>query len=262
MADIASESDWLACVEPLDLARCARGRVEPQRFRWLAVEWGRRIRHLLELGNVEGFDAYAAWVAGNGPHPNGLGLPRFWMPLDRPLEDLFWARRCASHLRDNDDPLSASACAGQSASMHKSRENPVRIDATKQHPVRSAKERLAEAQRQKAHRDVANREQKANSDRVRREFCGQFRDVAGNPFRPVTLDAKRLTPDVLALAKAIHAEAAFDRMPVLADGLEEAGCVSAGVLLHCRGDEPHVRGCWVIDLLTGGERLGMPEPKT
>lgn len=41
----------------------------------------------------------------------------------------------------------------------------------------------------------------------------------------------------------------FSSMPILADALEEAGYTSADILDHCRGPGPHVRGCWVVDLL-------------
>ena len=44
---------------------------------------------------------------------------------------------------------------------------------------------------------------------------------------------------------------AFERLPILADALEEAGCTDAAILGHLRGPGPHVRGCWVIDLLLG-----------
>jgi len=53
------------------------------------------------------------------------------------------------------------------------------------------------------------------------------------------------------LAQAIQADQAFERLPVLADALEEAGCTDAAILAHCRGPGPHVRGCWVVDLLLG-----------
>jgi len=43
------------------------------------------------------------------------------------------------------------------------------------------------------------------------------------------------------------------RLAVLADALEEAGCDNADILAHCRGPGPHVRGCWVVDLLSGKE---------
>ena len=42
-----------------------------------------------------------------------------------------------------------------------------------------------------------------------------------------------------------------DLMPILADALEESGCDDAEVLDHCRGPGPHVRGCWVADLVLG-----------
>jgi hypothetical protein len=79
-----------------------------------------------------------------------------------------------------------------------------------------------------------------------------MRDIFGNPFRPVKLDRTWLTSDVLALARGIYAERAFDRMPILADALQDAGCANEDVLAHCRDTQlTHVRGCWVVDLLLG-----------
>jgi hypothetical protein len=80
-----------------------------------------------------------------------------------------------------------------------------------------------------------------------------IRDIFGNPFRPVTFDPAWLTSTVVALAEGIYAERAFDRMPILADALQDAGCDNADVLHHCRGDGPHCRGCWVVDLVLGKE---------
>ncbi len=73
--------------------------------------------------------------------------------------------------------------------------------------------------------------------------------VAGPP--PPELDPRWRSGTVLALAAGIDTERAFDRMSILADALEEAGCDNADILAHCRGDGPHVRGCWVVDLLLG-----------
>ena len=80
-----------------------------------------------------------------------------------------------------------------------------------------------------------------------------IRDLFGNPFRPASAGAGCLTATVASLAEVIYAERAFDRLPVLADALEEAGCEDGVVLGHCRGDGPHVRGCWVVDMLLGKE---------
>jgi hypothetical protein len=53
------------------------------------------------------------------------------------------------------------------------------------------------------------------------------------------------------LACAIYDDRAFEQLPILADALEEAGCDNADILAHCRGPGPHVRGCWLVDLLLG-----------
>jgi hypothetical protein len=92
--------------------------------------------------------------------------------------------------------------------------------------------------------------------RVDRQFCGLLRDIFGNPFRPVTVVALWLAWNggtLVKLAESIYGGRAFDRLPILADALEEVGCTDADVLAHCRGGGLHVRGCWVIDLLLGKE---------
>jgi hypothetical protein len=77
-----------------------------------------------------------------------------------------------------------------------------------------------------------------------------LREILGNPFRPVAFDPSWRTSTVLNLASTIYAERAFERMPILADALEDAGC-DAQVLRHCRAPGPHVRGCWALDLVLG-----------
>jgi hypothetical protein len=78
-----------------------------------------------------------------------------------------------------------------------------------------------------------------------------FLCLFGNPFRPVSFDPTWRTPDVLRLASGIYEERAFDRLPYLADALEEAGCSEEAILQHCRQGGEHWRGCWVVDRLTG-----------
>ncbi len=72
--------------------------------------------------------------------------------------------------------------------------------------------------------------------------------MIGNPFRPVALDPRWLTSTVLDLARTIYDERVYERMPILADALMDAGCDSEEILSHCRSGGPHVRGCWVVDL--------------
>jgi hypothetical protein len=43
-------------------------------------------------------------------------------------------------------------------------------------------------------------------------------------------------------------------MPILADAIQDAGCEDPDILDHCRDtSRPHVRGCWVLDLVLGKE---------
>jgi hypothetical protein len=91
-------------------------------------------------------------------------------------------------------------------------------------------------------------EWKAQSDLLR---C-----IFGNPCRPTVVDPAWFTwheATLPRLARCVYDGRAFDRLPVLADALEEAGCHDADILAHCRGPGPHVRGCWVVDLLLGKE---------
>jgi len=64
-------------------------------------------------------------------------------------------------------------------------------------------------------------------------------------------NASWLTETVVTLAAGIVADCAFDRLPILADALEEAGCDDGEMLNHLRGNRPHKRGCWVVDLVLG-----------
>lgn len=79
-----------------------------------------------------------------------------------------------------------------------------------------------------------------------------FRCIFGNPFHPVALDPSVLNWSCEALpkmAKKIYEERAFELLPIVADALQEAGCKDPQILEHCRGPGPHVRGCFVVDLL-------------
>jgi hypothetical protein len=91
----------------------------------------------------------------------------------------------------------------------------------------------------------------ADTDREERQVqCCLLRDIF-HPFYKRSPLATWLTQEVNELAEAMYGERTFDRMSALADALAKAGCDDAVVLAHCRGPGPHVRGCWVVDLLTG-----------
>ena len=80
---------------------------------------------------------------------------------------------------------------------------------------------------------------------------GLLREVFGNPFRPIALDPAWRTATAIALALGMYDVRDFSAMPILADALQDAGCDDEQVLGHCQSDEPHVRGCWVVDQVLG-----------
>jgi hypothetical protein len=57
---------------------------------------------------------------------------------------------------------------------------------------------------------------------------------------------------VVRLARCMWEEGAFDRLPILGDALEEAGCADATVLGHCRSGSPDARSSWLVDLIVWG----------
>ncbi|HLW66160.1 MAG TPA: hypothetical protein VKS79_12685 [Gemmataceae bacterium] len=83
-----------------------------------------------------------------------------------------------------------------------------------------------------------------------------LRDIFGNPFRPIAINPAWLTwrdGTVGKLAQTIYDDRRFDLLPILADALQEASCTNGEILQHCHAPGPHVRGCWVVDLLLGKE---------
>jgi hypothetical protein len=86
---------------------------------------------------------------------------------------------------------------------------------------------------------------------LNRYLADVVRDVIGNPFRSRAFQKRWRTEDTVGLARGIEADLAFDRLLLLADALMDAGCDNERILAHCHSPGPHVRGCWVVDLVLG-----------
>jgi hypothetical protein len=93
---------------------------------------------------------------------------------------------------------------------------------------------------------------------ARKQLARVLREIVGNPFKSPRFEPAWRTSTVVELARAIFAERAFDRMPILGDALLDADCDEEQVLRHCRGTELgvkepalHIRGCWVVELALG-----------
>jgi hypothetical protein len=91
----------------------------------------------------------------------------------------------------------------------------------------------------------------------RKAQAAVFIDMFSNSFRPGPVaDLALLAGNggtIAKLAQRIYDDRAYNRLPLLADALEDAGCTNAELLAHLRGPGPHVRGCWAVDLVLGKE---------
>ncbi|MDY3557914.1 hypothetical protein R5W23_006014 [Gemmata sp. JC673] len=77
------------------------------------------------------------------------------------------------------------------------------------------------------------------------------REVLGETGTADWLPPAWLSSDVVALARGIHIDQDFDRLPILADALQDAGCDDESILWHSRRPGGHIRGCWAVDLARG-----------
>jgi hypothetical protein len=101
-------------------------------------------------------------------------------------------------------------------------------------------------------------------DSARAIQAALLRCIVGNPFCPAALDLTLLDWNgglIRQLAQVAYDERQLpsghldpDRLGVLADALEEAGCQDQAILGHLRQPEAvHVRGCHVVDVLLAKE---------
>jgi hypothetical protein len=250
-----TEAEWLACDDPKPMLEFLRGKASDRKLRLFAVACCRRIWHVIVAEETVWHKAEAA----------------FWR---RCQDAVVLAERFADGEATEQDLAAATAYPRPAlydadAAMFSAE---VLLD-----PVRVAEEAAEAAGQEAAGRvyarlfpngyspspenaslfeEASERQEKEHGEALaieKRSQADLLRDIFGIPFQPVTLDPAWRKPTILALAQAIYEERSFDRLPVLADALEDAGCSDAAILDHCRQPRPHVRGCWVVDLILGKE---------
>ncbi|OAI47668.1 hypothetical protein AYO44_09220 [Planctomycetaceae bacterium SCGC AG-212-F19] len=219
-----TEAEWLACIKPGWMIGFLSRKPRQRKLRLFAVACARRVAHLLsEKRSLAAIDI-------SEQHADGLATEE--------------EKNQAGH----DGYNAAASVVASPSSSH-------------------AQQHAASAAYHAVYYDDENDVQRVVADVVaaliaseptseREEwlaYCALLRCIFGNPFRPVPLDRSWRTLKVTSLAQAIYDDSAFDRLPILADAMEDAGCMDADVLDHCRGAGEHVRGCWVVDLVLGKE---------
>jgi hypothetical protein len=183
--------------------------------------------------------------------------------VQRHLDQLFYSRETRAALQTVERFADGRADAEELREARKAAEKAASCDARKEarSDAASAVESAAALPLTllKAQKGA---EYAAWQDRNRRpEQAGRLREVIGNPFRLAAIDPAWLfcnEGSVRKVAEAIYADRVFGEMPFLADALEDAGCTNPDILGHCRQPGPHIRGCWVLDLLV--DASGWPVP--
>lgn len=245
-----TEQEWLASNYPQKMLDYLRGKPTDRKLRLFAIACCRRTLPLLNETSRQVVEAGERYV-------EGLATPEQLRPL------VARAQEISSELDPGYDPNAADweECALMQAA------HAAWWPALTDHEAwqvagvaaRSAATALGissalDTQSAESLGPVANGNA-AVSAAEKREAAAQselLRDIFGSAFRPVTLNPAWQTSNVIALAQAIYDDRAFERLPILADALEDAGCDNADIL-HCRQPGVHVRGCWVVDLVLAKE---------
>jgi len=88
----------------------------------------------------------------------------------------------------------------------------------------------------------------------KRKLCRIIRDIFYPPLQSILFENDLLTWNnglIPKLARTIYDSRDFELFPILADAIEEGGCVDDCILHHARERMEHFRGCWLIDTILG-----------
>lgn len=246
------EQEWLACSDPqkmLDLLR-SRGKHSLRKFRLFAVACCRKITSLM-LKTKYGYRGViiAERLADGLPVEEKLEEFRNHLFVDYDF--------CRIDCEAPPTKLDAIIHSAGGAAYHSLDEESAFLDETELTGgpgISQVIYRVAMAVTHWARRTDWAWPKEAVHRRQIKGLVPVVHEVFGNPFRPPILDPRWLTwqeATIPRLARAIYDEWAFDRLPILADALEEAGCHASDILAHCRQPGDHVRGCWAVDAILG-----------
>ncbi len=243
-----TEQEWLACTDPAPMLEFLRGKASDRKLRLFAVACCRRILHLfadknISQATIEFAERFADGQATkNELHGNAWGKPGQAYPV---VQRKAWD--AAEGSADYAAGMIANAVLGLDAEKYKAWRSAWDSAWLQQGYDLSEAKDIADAKMPAEW--VASGKSASSEERKCQSFV--FRDIFADPFRLVTVEPSWVTTNVVQLAQAIYDDRAFDRLPILADALQEAGCDNADILDHCRKPATHVRGCWVVDLVLG-----------
>jgi hypothetical protein len=214
-----TESEWLICTSPEPMLEFLKGKASDRKFRLFACACCRRIWHLLDGWTQNLVDVSERHIEG----------------LTCDLAMTFAVALHADVIQRVKPYTPAHIAAGIASTIPVGAAWPLAWNV------------VSEVRRAIRHSLRGNTCQEAADQ------AGLVREIFGNPFRSPFYDSSWKTCGVVTLARVISANPGFDRMPILANALEEAGCTDTDMLEHCRGPGPHARGCWAVDRILARE---------
>jgi hypothetical protein len=227
-----TEAEWLTCADPSPMLSLLRDKANDRKMRLFSVLCCRRIAHFMTDEKGKGrIDVAERYADGQATEDERITASD---EAQRVVRD-------AVEYREENDAIPEMFCNAARAAR-------ALLDGDRDFgEVASA---IVSACRLIARDDTSglgswNAENAAHTTNLR--------DIFGNPFRPVTFDPAWRTTTAVQLAQVMYDARDFAAMPILADALQDAGCENTDILDHCRGPGPHVRGCWVVDLVLGKE---------
>lgn len=219
-----TEAEWLACTDPTQMLEFLAGRASDRKLRLFACACCRRIWHLLTDSRLREIVQAAENFA------DGIATEDAMRSL--------WLGIVADSATQTVLPDAYHAVGGAAF-------------GNREMPPGYGPDTWAVANTKHVGRKILRLSENREAELVAQ--CATLRCLFSTPFRltPTLPSIVLVWNDgtVVKLAQGISDDRAFDRLPVLADALEDAGCTDADILAHCRQDALHVRGCWVVDLL-------------
>jgi hypothetical protein len=227
-----TENEWLACTDPERMLEFLKGKVSERKLRLFAAACCRRIWHLIQSK----YHRRTVEMAERFADRKAVRI-ELWESYQRSI------RRGTSE-KGNFDPAGEGEGFDEMLVPWPSNVIISIAEYSAYDAADGASHACADLAAWTRPKGVREEERTAQAHLLRCIF-------GPSPFRSATLPPDWLTPCVVSVARKAYDEMDFIAMPILAYALEEGGCTDAELLGHLRGPGPHVRGCWVVDLLLG-----------
>ena len=230
-----TEAEWLACNDPKPMLEFLHGKASERKLRLYACACARRVWDCFAKGKVPLPVGVSERFADGDVKGRELKGVRHRLGALGGVSSK-WAANCIEHAVLDDSGYQAAMRAVRDGALFFRLLAIEQPDTTQPHAwlPDNAPEAIAAC----------------NAERCKQSAL--IRECFGNPYDSRTANAAWLAWSdgaIRKLAQAIYDARAFNRLPLLADALEDAGCTDADILSHCRSGGEHVRGCWVVDLL-------------